>query len=86
MTTTDLAAGQAVAPRTLPKAGAALDRWRVPLTIAVLAVLPFVLPSQALAVNVLVERPLDRWLRGLLDPARRLLPRLAGRSRRRARA
>ncbi|MFG1185481.1 branched-chain amino acid ABC transporter permease [Xanthobacter aminoxidans] len=54
MTTTDLAAGQGVAPRTLPKAGAALDRWRVPLTIAVLAVLPFVLPSQALAVNVLI--------------------------------
>ncbi|MEP9369027.1 branched-chain amino acid ABC transporter permease [Xanthobacter sp. VNH20] len=34
--------------------GAALQRWRVALSILALCLLPWVLPSQALAVNVLV--------------------------------
>lgn len=54
MTTTDLSAGGRLAVGARPRAGAMLDRWRVPLTIGALAVLPFVLPSQALAVNVLI--------------------------------
>ena len=33
---------------------AALSRWRVPLTLAALCLLPWVLPSKALAVNVLI--------------------------------
>jgi len=40
--------------RTPGSIGARLDRWRVPLSILVLCILPFVLPSQALAVNVLI--------------------------------
>lgn len=32
----------------------AASRWRVPLTIAVLCILPWILPSKALAVNVLI--------------------------------
>ncbi|KIZ40760.1 MULTISPECIES: branched-chain amino acid ABC transporter permease [Rhodopseudomonas] len=40
---------QAAVPRT-PRLG----RWRVPLSIAVLCALPWLLPSQALAVNVLI--------------------------------
>ncbi|MFG1346866.1 branched-chain amino acid ABC transporter permease [Xanthobacter autotrophicus DSM 431] len=54
MTSTDLAAPASLAGRGRLSAGALLDRWRVPLSIGVLAVLPFVLPSQALAVNVLI--------------------------------
>lgn len=34
--------------------GAMLQRWRVPLSVLALCLLPWVLPSQALAVNVLV--------------------------------
>jgi branched-chain amino acid transport system permease protein len=33
----------------------AMGRWRVPMTIALLAILPLALPSKALAVNVLVQ-------------------------------
>lgn len=40
---------QAAAPRRLR-----LGRWRVPLSIAVLCLLPWLLPSKALAVNVLI--------------------------------
>lgn len=54
MTTTEVAAAGRLAGRGPVSAGATLDRWRVPLTVGVLAVLPFVLPSQALAVNVLI--------------------------------
>lgn len=54
MTTSELAAAGPLAARERPSAGAALDRWRVPLTVAVLCILPWVLPSQALAVNVLI--------------------------------
>ncbi|MFS8038591.1 branched-chain amino acid ABC transporter permease [Xanthobacter sp. AM11] len=53
MTPSELAAGRVVHRRPL-SAGAVLDRWRVPLSIGVLCVLPWVLPSQALAVNVLI--------------------------------
>ncbi len=58
MSSQDLVAKDLTAP-TLPAAtphsiGARLDRWRVPLSILVLAILPLILPSQALAVNVLI--------------------------------
>ncbi|QRG06026.1 branched-chain amino acid ABC transporter permease [Xanthobacter dioxanivorans] len=53
MTTSELVA-ERLAERGPVSAGATLDRWRVPLTVAVLCVLPWVLPSQALAVNVLI--------------------------------
>ncbi|MGH1574200.1 branched-chain amino acid ABC transporter permease [Methylobacterium sp. P31] len=48
-----LTPAQAV-PRRSPLAGGALSRWRAPLSIASLLALPFLLPSQALAVNVLI--------------------------------
>ncbi|MDP4006342.1 branched-chain amino acid ABC transporter permease [Methylobacterium sp. NEAU K] len=41
-------------PRRSPLAGGALSRWRAPLSILALLALPFLLPSQALAVNVLI--------------------------------
>ncbi|MGP9812685.1 branched-chain amino acid ABC transporter permease [Rhodopseudomonas sp. NSM] len=41
------------APAAAPRARR-LGRWRVPLSIAVLCLLPWVLPSKALAVNVLI--------------------------------
>lgn len=50
-------AAQPAAPPAAGPAGtraARLDRWRVPFSVAALCVLPFVLPSQALAVNVLI--------------------------------
>lgn len=53
MIPSELAAGR-VAHRRPVSAGAVLDRWRVPLTVAALCILPWVLPSQALAVNVLI--------------------------------
>jgi branched-chain amino acid transport system permease protein len=55
MSTTELAAPAPALAAPAPRAvGLSLDRWRVPFTLAVLCVLPFVLPSQALAVNVLI--------------------------------
>ncbi|OZB06021.1 MAG: branched-chain amino acid ABC transporter permease [Rhizobiales bacterium 39-66-18] len=51
------AAAPPLAARTGVKAtgfGAMLQRWRVPLSVLALCLLPWVLPSQALAVNVLV--------------------------------
>lgn len=42
------------APRRSPLAEGALSRWRAPLSILALLALPFLLPSQALAVNVLI--------------------------------
>lgn len=53
-TRTEAAAAVRVAARRPVAAGAWLERWRVALTLGVLAVLPFILPSQALAVNVLI--------------------------------
>lgn len=54
MTTSELAATASLSERGPVSAGATLDRWRVPLTVGVLCLLPWVLPSQALAVNVLI--------------------------------
>lgn len=48
-----LTPGEAVVRRS-PLAGGALSRWRAPLSIGALLALPFLLPSQALAVNVLI--------------------------------
>ncbi|WP_018262724.1 branched-chain amino acid ABC transporter permease [Methylobacterium sp. WSM2598] len=42
------------ASRRSPLAAGALSRWRAPASVAALALLPLVLPSQALAVNVLI--------------------------------
>lgn len=44
----------AAAPRRTRLALGALSRWRAPLSILALLTLPFLLPSQALAVNVLI--------------------------------
>ena len=41
-------------PRAVQSSTDALSKWRVPLSIAVLCLLPFFLPSKALAVNVLI--------------------------------
>ena len=54
MTTSNLAAAASLTERGPVSAGATLDRWRVPLTVGVLCLLPWVLPSEALAVNVLI--------------------------------
>lgn len=41
-------------PRAVQSSTDALSKWRVPLSIAVLCLMPFLLPSKALAVNVLI--------------------------------
>lgn len=53
-TTPQTAAPAGPAQQNAPLTGGALSRWRTPLSIAALCALPFVLPSQALAVNVLI--------------------------------
>ncbi len=53
MTSSSPAAG-ALPARSSLSFGALAGQWRVPLTILVLCVLPWILPSQALAVNVLI--------------------------------
>ncbi|WP_127092200.1 branched-chain amino acid ABC transporter permease [Aquabacter cavernae] len=54
MSSTSHAAPAALRPPQAVGEAGFLSRWRVPLSIAVLCVLPWVLPSQALAVNVLI--------------------------------
>lgn len=44
----------AVEPRRVPLALESASRWRAPLSVLALVTLPFLLPSQALAVNVLI--------------------------------
>ena len=56
MTFSPLTSAPPALPAPIPGSSlkATLDAWRVPLSILVLCVLPFVLPSKALAVNVLI--------------------------------
>ena len=53
-TVVDAPAARPARPRRSPIATDALSRWRAPLSILALLALPFLLPSQALAVNVLI--------------------------------